>query len=89
MLYSISIALIVATVLRGSLRAGASADTRASSGACAPRSKHASSTGSLSARPGERADALLELVLRYTSVVRGRDADRLTESLEEHGGQRV
>ena len=85
-LYLTSIALIVMTVVRGSLRtrrerthARVIQRLRDPVEACVLEGKP------LPRVPQDELDALLELVLRYTSVVRGRDAERLTECLAEQG----
>jgi hypothetical protein len=85
-LYSISIALIVVTAVRGSLRTRRERKhervverLRESVEACVVDGKPMPSV------PTDEQDTLLELVLRYMSVVRGRDADRLTEALEQQG----
>jgi len=85
-LYSISIALIVATVARGSLRARRERRharlirrLRAPVEACVVEGQP------MPIVPASEQDALLELVLRFMSAVRGRDADRLTDALEEQG----
>ena len=85
-LYLTSIALIVTTVVRGSLRARRERQharlirrLRDPVEACVVEGKPMPSV------PASEQDALLELVLRYTSVVRGKDADRLTDALEEQG----
>lgn len=85
-LYLTSIALIVVTVVRGSLRtrrerrhARVIERLREPVEACVLEGKP------LPRVPPGDLDALLELVLRYTSMVRGRDAERLTDCLAEQG----
>jgi HEAT repeats len=85
-LYLTSIALIVVTVVTGSLRTrrkGARAlvaeRLRAPVEACVLEGE------SLPRVPSSALDALLEVVLRYMSVVRGRDADRLADGLAAQG----
>lgn len=85
-LYLTSIALIVMTVARGSVRTRRDRERarvikrlRDPVEACVLEGKP------LPRVPPGELDALLEVVLRYTSVVRGRDAERLTDCLAEQG----
>jgi len=86
MLYVTSIALIFVTVVRGSMR------TRNERGRerAVERLRDPVEACILKGEPlplvaPDELDALLELVLRYTSMVRGRDAERLTDCLAEQG----
>jgi HEAT repeat protein len=85
-LYSISIALIVATVVRGSVRARREREhARHIKRLRAPVEECIVKGTPMPRVPEGEQDALLELVLRYTSVIRGSDAGRLTEALEQQG----
>src|SRR5450759_984841 len=85
-LYLTSIALIVMTVVRGNVRTRRERERarvikrlRDPVEACVLEGKP------LPRVPADELDALLEVVLRYTSMVRGRDAERLTDCLAEQG----
>jgi HEAT repeat protein len=85
-LYLISVTLIVVTLVRGSLQSRRTREharlverLREPVEACIVQGRP------LPDVPRGELEALLELVLRYMSVVRGRDAERLTDCLAEQG----
>jgi len=85
-LYLTSIALIVMTVVRGSVRTRRERErTRVIKRLRDPVEACVLEGKPLPRVPPGELDALLEVVLRYTSVVRGRDAERLTDCLAEQG----
>src|SRR5450759_1538582 len=85
-LYLTSIALIVMTVVRGSVRTRRErARARVIERLRDPVEACVLEGEPLPLVPPGELDALLELVLRYTSVVRGRDAERLSDCLAEQG----
>src|SRR5450756_2010554 len=79
-LYLTSIALIVVTVVRGSVRTRRErARARVIERLRDPVEACVLEGEPLPRVPPGELDALLELVLRYTGVVRGRDAERLSD----------